>query len=263
MSSASLLPLPLILAAAALMGACLGSFANVLIYRLPRNLSVMGPRSFCPACRAQVAWHDNVPVLSWLLLRGRCRQCHAAISWRYPAVEAAGALCLAAGLVRFGANPTGLAAGVFLLLLLVVAVVDWQHMIIPHTVTLSGLAVALAATLADGRTLMDAVLGAAVGAGIVLALAYGYRAVRGVVGMGFGDVMLMGMIGAFVGPWGAVAVLFGGSLLGTVYVLVLQRGRLDGTARLPFGTFLAAAAVLVLMAGEPLFRWYAGLLQTG
>jgi len=256
------LPEGLLIAVAAVLGACLGSFGNVLIYRLPRNLNVVGPRSFCPSCRHTVACYDNLPVLSWLLLRGRCRHCHAAISWRYPAVEAAGALCLVAGVIRFGAEPAGLGAGVLLLLLLVVAVVDWEHMIIPHTLTVSGMVLGLGLAAADGRGFPAAALGLAVGAGLVLALAYGYRLLRGQIGMGFGDVMLMGAVGACLGAAGAAAVLFGGALFGTAYAVVRRRGALDGAAKLPFGTFLAAAAAVILLAGEPLLRWYLGLMTT-
>jgi leader peptidase (prepilin peptidase)/N-methyltransferase len=249
-------PDPLIAATAAVLGACLGSFANVLVYRLPRNLNWAAGRSFCPVCHRHVRWHDNVPVLGWLLLRGRCRDCGAPISPRYPLVELAGAAGGVLALWRFGPGIAGAAALVFLLDLLVVACVDWEHMIIPHTLTVGGIACGLGLASWSGQGLLPASIGCLAGAGIVVALAQGYRLVRGQAGMGGGDVMLMAMVGAFLGPWGVGLVLFGGAVLGTLYVLVRHRGSLPGTARLPFGTFLAAAGALALLAGGPLVSWY-------
>lgn len=242
------------------LGACFGSFSNVLIYRLPRNLSVVGPRSFCPSCQKQVAWYDNIPLASWLLLRGGCRHCGEPISFRYFLLEAAGALCAVTGLAAFGWNVTGLASGLFLLLLLDIAIIDWQHMIIPHTLSVAGMALGLLFALFGGPGFPQAVLGCLVGGGIIVAVSWGYKIFRGVVGMGGGDIMLMGMIGAFLGPWKVLAVLFGGALLGTVFALTAGRGKVDGAAKLPFGTFLAAAAGLVLFFGDGIFRWYMGRL---
>jgi leader peptidase (prepilin peptidase)/N-methyltransferase len=247
---------PLLLVAAAGLGACLGSFSNVLIYRLPRNLQVARGRSRCPACGGTVAWYDNVPVLSWLLLRGRCRACRVPIPVRYPLVELGGALCAVAGIMRFGWTVEGLSASVFLLLLLAVAVIDWEHMIIPHTLTVGGGLIGLVLSLFAAPGLPQALLGAVVGAGVILGVNALYKAVRGVAGMGGGDVMLMGLVGVYLGPWGVWGVLFGGAFLGTVYAIAVGRGRVRGGAKLPFGTFLAAAAAIVLMAGEALLGWY-------
>lgn len=246
--------LPVILAA--WLGACFGSFSNVLIYRLPRNLSVVGPRSFCPSCEKVVAWYDNIPVFSWLLLRGRCRHCSSPISVRYLLVELAGAACVLAGVARFGLTIDGLSASFFLIILLDIAIIDWRHMIIPHTLTVWGMAIGLVLSLFGNPTLPSAMLGALIGGGVILAVSYGYRLVRGVVGMGGGDVMLMALVGVFLGPWGVPAVLFGGALFGTLYAITKGRGRLAGAAKLPFGTFLAAAAAVVLMFGGDIFAWY-------
>lgn len=244
---------------AALLGACFGSFSNVLIHRLPRNLSVVRPGSACPACSRPVAWHENIPVLSWLVLRGRCRGCAAPISPRYLLVEVAGAACAVIGVWRFGFGFAGLSASLLLLLLLDIALIDWEHMVIPHTLTIAGAVIGLGGSFLDGREPAGAFLGAAVGAGSILAVSWGYRLVRGVVGMGGGDVMLMGMIGAFLGPWGVMGTLFGGALLGTVFAVVSARGRVQGAAKLPFGTFLAGAAAVVLLAGPRIAAWYLGL----
>ena len=245
------------LAAAAVVGACCGSFSNVLIHRLPRNLGVVKGRSFCPRCGAQVAWFDNIPVLSWLLLRARCRRCAAPIPARYPLVELAGAGCALAGVLRFGFTLEGWGAGLLLLLLVNIAVIDWEHMIIPHTLTVAGMVAGLVlAALGAGPGLDRSILGLLVGAGVVLAVSWGWKLARGMMGMGFGDVMLMGMIGAFLGPWAVPAVIFGGALAGTTWALAAGRCRLTGAAKLPFGTFLALAAAAVLMGGDELAAWY-------
>ncbi len=241
---------------AAWLGACFGSFSNVLIYRLPRDLSVVGPRSFCPSCEKTVSWYDNIPLLSWLILRGRCRNCSAPFSVRYLLVEIAGAVCVLASIWRFGWTLDGLSASFFLIILLDIAMIDWEHMIIPHTLTVGGMVIGSVLSLFGNPALPSAMLGAAVGAGSILVVSYGYKLVRGVVGMGGGDVMLMAMVGVFLGPWGVPAVLFGGALFGTLYALTVGRGNLGGGAKLPFGTFLAAAAAVVLFFGGDIFTWY-------
>ena len=139
------LPPAAALAAAAVLGACCGSFSNVLIHRLPRNLGVVKGRSFCPHCAKMIAWYDNVPVLSWLLLRGRCRHCGAGIPARYPLVELAGAGCAVLGVLRFGYGPEGWGAALLLLLLVDIALIDWEHMIIPHTLTVTGMVTVMTA----------------------------------------------------------------------------------------------------------------------
>ena len=252
------LPMYFMMALVIWLGACFGSFSNVLIYRLPRNLSVVGPRSFCPVCKNQVAWFDNIPLLSWVLLRARCRHCAAPISSRYFWMEAAGSLCALLGVMRFGWTSEGLGAALFLLLLLDIAVIDWQHMIIPHTLTITGMILGLTFSFFGGQDFMRSVLGLLVGGGIIMAISWGYRLFRGVVGMGGGDIMLMGMAGSFLGPWSVLTVLFGGALLGTLLALTSGRGKLDGGAKLPFGTFLALSAAIMMFFGSEIFRWYVG-----
>jgi leader peptidase (prepilin peptidase)/N-methyltransferase len=245
----------------AVVGACLGSFANVLIHRLPRNQQVVAGRSHCPHCGVQIAWYDNLPLVSWLLLRGRCRGCRGPIAWRYPAVEVASAALAAGCLWWQGPSLAAVHAYLLLQLLLVIAVVDWEHMIIPHSLTIAGMVAGLALAPLTGPGLGAAILGLLVGGGVVLALSEGYRLLRGQAGMGGGDVMLMGMVGAFLGPWPAAAVLGVGALLGTLYVAARGVGRLSGTSKLPFGTFLAAGAAVVLAWGGPLWSWYIGLMS--
>lgn len=252
----SAFPSVFLLTIAAVLGACFGSFSNVLVYRLPRNLSVVGPRSFCPNCKNQVSWYDNIPLLSWLMLKGKCRHCHEKISPRYLVLEVAGIACALVAFARFGLTIEGAAAAIYLLLLLDIAIIDWQHMIIPHTLTITGMVLGLAFSFFTPLGLYDSILGLALGAGIILAVSYGYKLLRGVVGMGGGDVMLMGMVGAFQGPWAVPAVLFGGAVMGTVYAVTAGRGQVSGEAKLPFGTFLAGAAVVVLLAGDWLWAYY-------
>jgi leader peptidase (prepilin peptidase) / N-methyltransferase len=244
---------------AALLGLCLGSFANVLIHRLPRELDVVRGRSACPRCSSKIAWYDNVPLLSWLMLKGRCRHCRGAIAWRYPAVELAAGLLAAACILTVGATLAAMAAFVLLYLLGMIAIIDWRHMIIPHTLTVSGMVAGLALAEFTGPGLERALLGLLVGGGTVLGLSEGYRLLRGQAGMGGGDVMLMAMVGTWLGPWPTLGVLGGGALLGTLYVLIRSAGRLDGAARLPFGTFLAVAAAGVMLGGPRLWAWYVGL----
>lgn len=258
--SISYFPPVFIITVAAILGACFGSFSNVLIYRLPRNLSVVGPRSFCPACKTQVAWFDNIPLLSWLILRGKCRHCEERISPRYLILEVAGIVCVLVAFVRFGINMESAAAAVYLLLLLDIAIIDWQHMIIPHTLTITGMVLGVAFSFFTPMGWFDSAMGLVLGAGIILAVSYGYKLLRGVVGMGGGDVMLMGMVGAFQGPWAVPAVLFGGAVMGTVYAVTVGRGKVSGEAKLPFGTFLAAAALVVLLAGDLLWTAYMALI---
>jgi len=244
----------------AALGLCLGSFASVLIHRLPRERGIVRGRSACPRCERMIAWYDNLPLVSWLLLRGRCRHCHAPISWQYPLTELITALLALGSIYYAGPGLEAAAVFTFLYLLGVIAVIDARHMIIPHTLTVSGMVLGLALAEFTGPGLDRALLGLLAGGGSVLLLSEGYRLLRGQAGMGGGDVMLMGMVGAFLGPWPAVAVLGLGALLGTLFVVIGSAGRVEGTARLPFGTFLAAAAVVVLLVGAELWAWYLGLL---
>jgi leader peptidase (prepilin peptidase) / N-methyltransferase len=245
---------------AAVLGACLGSFGNVLVHRLPRDEQVVRGRSRCPACGAQIAWFDNLPLVSWLVLRGRCRGCRAPIAWRYPVVELASAALAALCVAVHGPTLPALWSFVFLYLLMVIGLIDWAHMIIPHALTIAGMALGLVMAPWAGPGLARAILGLLVGGGVVLALSESYRLARGQAGMGGGDIMLMAMVGTFLGPWAAAAVLVAGALLGTLFVVISRSGRVEGTAKLPFGTFLAGGAAAILAWGEPLWAWYLGLL---
>jgi leader peptidase (prepilin peptidase) / N-methyltransferase len=246
----------------AVFGLVIGSYLNVVVYRLPLGLSTVYPRSRCTGCGTLIRARDNVPVLSFLLLRGRCRTCGTSISWRYPLVEAATGALFAACLLRFGLTLEALAAIVFSCLMLVLALIDYDHMILPDRITLPGIAVGIATQLAAPLAgLVPAVLGALLGAGILLAVWALWLVVRREEGMGLGDVKMLALVGAFLGWTGVLVTLFFGALAGSVVGLALMRwGSLDMRSKLPFGVFLALGGVVALFFGEALAAWYMGLL---
>ncbi len=247
---------------AAVVGLCVGSFLNVVAHRLPRAESIVRPRSRCPRCGEGIAARDNVPVLSYLLLRGRCRTCGEAIAWRYPAVEAGSGLFWLASWLAFGATWDGLAAAVFCSLMLVLAVIDATHFLLPDPLTYGGIGLGLAASFAVGWTTpVDSLLGAAAGAGALLLLIGLWYLLRRVRGMGLGDVKMLAAVGAFLGVGGMLLTLFLASLIGAAAgLLFMVRGRLGWSSRLPFGFFLAIGAVVSLFFGARLIAAYAALL---
>jgi leader peptidase (prepilin peptidase)/N-methyltransferase len=246
----------------AIVGLIVGSYLNVVIYRLPLGLSTVYPRSRCPGCGSLIRARDNVPVLSFLLLRGRCRNCGTAISWRYPLVEATTAALYVTCLLRFGLAPQTVVAIVFVSLMLVLALIDYDHMLLPDRITLPGIVVGLATQLAAPLVgLVPAVLGALLGAGILLAVWGLWWLVRREEGMGLGDVKMLALAGAFLGWPGVLITLFFGALSGSVVGLALmRRGSVDLRSKLPFGVFLALGGVVALFFGDALVAWYAGLL---
>ncbi len=246
----------LLLAAAALGGLLVGSFLNVVAWRLPRGGSLVAPGSHCPRCEAPVRPRDNVPVLSWLLLGGRCRDCRAAIPWRYPLVEAATAL-LAAGVALSADGTRELLLGLTLVALLVpIALIDLDHRIVPNKLTGPGAVAALAIGLATAPGEVPEQLAAGAAAGGFLLLA----ALASPGGMGMGDVKLAGMLGLFLGWEVAVAMLvalLAGAVAGAV--VVARRGVAEGRkTAIPFGPFLALGGVVALYAGTALGDWWLG-----
>lgn len=247
---------------AALVGLVVGSFLNVVIHRLPRQVSTVKPRSRCPWCGGAIRATDNIPVISWILLRGRCRRCCAPISPRYPLVEATTAVLFVACVAAFGFTPAAVAAALFCALLVVLAAIDLEHFLLPDRLTLPGVAVGLALQPWLPRTtLLDAVLGALAGAGILILLINTWFWLRDEESMGLGDVNMLAMIGAFLGWQGVATTLFFASLSGAVagLALVVTR-RLTLKGRLPFGVFLALGGLVSLFAGDALVRWYASWL---
>ncbi len=242
---------------AGVFGAIFGSFLNVCIVRLPADQSVLRPRSRCPKCGTPIAWHDNVPIVSWLLLRGRCRRCAQPIAIRYPLVEALVAAMWAGAVWYYGLHLDALAAAVFATLLLGIALTDAGHLIIPDEFSLGGLVLGLSLSLRAGLPgLTHAVLGAAVGFGVLFVVAWAGEKVFRKEAMGGGDIKMMAMVGAFVGWKGVLLTIFGGALLGTIVFVPLTIGK---KRLVPFGVFLAAAAALTFVFGEAIIDWYVAM----
>jgi leader peptidase (prepilin peptidase)/N-methyltransferase len=248
---------------AGLVGLIAGSYLNVVIHRLPAGESTVTPRSRCPACHAPIRALDNLPVLSYLLLGGRCRDCRAPISPRYPLVEALSGALFAFAVARFGWTLDALAAALLSALLVALAAIDLDHFLLPDRLTLPGLAAGLLLQplLADG-SLARGLQGALLGAGVLLLLAGLWQLARGVEGMGLGDVKMLAMIGAFLGVSGVVVTLVVSSFAGSVAGLALiARGRGGLASKLPFGVFLAVGGVVALFWGRGLAAAYLGLLR--
>jgi leader peptidase (prepilin peptidase)/N-methyltransferase len=234
-------------------GLLIGSFLNVVIARVPEGRSLWRPGSACPGCGAAIAWHDNIPVLSFLALRGRCRACSVPIPWRYPIVETLTAALFAAAAWRFGPTLDAVAAAALLAGLVAITVVDLERQIIPDVLSLPGILAGVLANLATGRVpWLESIMGVLVGGGVFLAIIL----VSG-GGMGGGDMKLGAMLGAFLG-WKVVllsmlvAVVAGG-ILAVALIATGVRGRKDP---IPFGPFLALGGAVGLFWGERVLQWY-------
>ncbi len=235
---------------ALLLGLAAGSFVNVVIYRLPKGISIItSPPSSCPSCHKVLKIYDNVPLLSYLLLRGRCRFCRAAISWRYPLVEfLAGAM---AGLIylRLGLSPELFVYFFFVASLLALSFIDLDTQLLPDVITIPGIIVGLiASTLTSMVSPLDSIIGVGAGGGFFLFIAWAYQAIRGRAGLGGGDVKLLAMVGAFLGWQGLLPTILVGSLSGLLaaVIMIIKGGR--GVAEpLPFGPFLSLGATATLI----------------
>jgi len=244
---------------AAVVGLVMGSFLNVIIYRLPRNLSVVRPRSFCPKCRAKIPWYENVPVASYLALRGRCRRCGARISPRYPIVEVAGTALAIVALWGFGPTLDAAFAFAFLMALTAVTFIDWDFRIIPDGISIPFIVIGLLWSLVNpALTFAGSAVGALVGGGSLYLIGLIYKSVRKTEGMGGGDVKLMAMIGAFLGIKLVVPVILIASFAGAVYGIALLRAGKGSRSAVAFGSFLAPAAAVCLLWGNRLVSWYLG-----
>jgi len=256
-----------------LVGACTGSFLNVCIHRLPLRRSIVTPRSACPGCGAPIAWYDNVPVLSYVLLRARCRRCRAPIAAQYPAVEAATAGLFLLLYAARGPSIAFLLDAVFAAALVALMMIDARHQILPNAITLPGIVAGLLTSPLRAGSMQgamgsgqDAIVGAVLGFGILWGVNEAYhlwQAVRRVPkadrqdGIGQGDFKLMAMIGAFQGVRMVLFTLFVGALTGAIFGLVMMRTRGYGwKSKLPYGVFLGGAAILALFVGEPSVRLY-------
>ena len=248
---------------ALLVGLVVGSFANVCIHRLPERLSVVRPRSRCPRCGAPIGAADNVPILSYLVLGGRCRACRAPISARYPMVEAVNAAMYFALARLMGPTAQAVVAMALVTALLVLTLIDYDHQLLPDAVTLPGIAAGLAASLLDGPpTPLSSAAAAAGGYLAFWAVAKAYERTRGIEGLGQGDWKMTAMLGAFLGWEKLLLTVFVATLSGTVVGLGLMAfGGRSGRHALPLGTFLGIAGIAVVFAGQPVLDWYRGLLH--
>ena len=262
-----------------LVGICVGSFLSVCISRWPRDLSVVTPRSHCPLCGHQLAWFENIPVVSWVVLRARCRCCDESISPIYPLAEIAIGVLWALSIARFGASFTGLRVAVFFTILIGVALTDLEHYLIPDGFTITGLVWCVVAAFAApflGESMLfagpyDALVGACAGAGIIAIIGWLGEAALKKEAMGMGDMTLMAFVGAALGPARSIATVFVGATLGAVTFLAIvypialvRRGRAAPQTELalgsaavelplvPFGVFLAPAAAIMLLWGDRL-----------
>lgn len=250
--------------AASVTGLVVGSFLNVVVLRLPAGESVVSPPSRCPTCGTGLRWFHNVPVVSWLALRGRCAFCGARIHWQYPLLELATAAIWGANVAAFGVGFEAARAIALLTILLAIAATDVRTYVIPDELSLGGAALAVA--LAVGEALaappaspgpLAALLGAAVGSGVLAVVAVAGSWALGKDAMGGGDVKMMAMVGAFLGWKGALLTIFLGALAGTlVFVPIAARSN----RLVPFGLFLAIGAAVTFYLGDPIVGWYLGAL---
>ena len=239
----------------ALFGAVIGSFLNVCIVRLPADQSVVSPPSRCPRCGKPVEWRDNIPVLSWILLGGKCRGCREPISMLYPLVELAIAVLWGVMAWRYGLSVEALKGALFGTLLLGIALTDAREYIIPNEFTYGGLAIGLILSAAGGLSaVVAALVGAAVGFGILWLVGVAGRWAFKEEAMGGGDIKMMAMVGSFVGWQGVLLTIFLGALAGTAIFLPLT---LIGKKKLvPFGVFLAIGAAVTYVIGPAIIDWY-------
>jgi leader peptidase (prepilin peptidase)/N-methyltransferase len=243
-----------------LLGAIIGSFLNVCVYRIPAGQSIVSPPSRCPQCGASIRWYQNIPIVSYLVLRGRCAGCRARISPRYPLVEALTGLLFLLVWMVFGWQAATPLYWVFAAALVVITFIDLDHQIIPDVISLPGIIVGFLTALAiPWLSWTDSLLGILLGGGSLFLVAEAYHRLTGQEGMGGGDVKLLAMIGAFLGWKAILPVIFLGSLAGSlVGVPLMIAKRSGGKLAIPFGPFLALGAIVCLLWGRYLLVWYLG-----
>lgn len=281
-----LLPPALWVGVSAVLGLAIGSFLNVVIYRWPREESVVFPASHCGACGAAIRPYDNIPLVSYALLRGRCRACGTGISLRYPGVEALTAFLFAVACVVDGPGLRLVADCAFISLVVPLVFIDADVRLLPSVITHPGLLFALAARLVVPNhvglsqkpfggawmlglaqdpawfvSLVNSAAGGMLGGGLLFTLGLAYRVIRGKEGMGLGDVSMMCMVGAYLGWQLTFLTIMLASLVGSLAGLVVTRGRAFGELKLPFGVFLGIGAIAALLAGQGMLDWYLGLFR--
>lgn len=265
----------------ALLGLIIGSFLNVCIYRIPLGKSIISPGSGCPHCGISIRFFDNIPILSFLLLRGKCRECGKRISFQYPVVELLSALAFYGCARMWLFAPPTYVNSLFLAIVIILIFTDYNHRILPNVITLPGVIAGIllspfqipevysdlfswkAASMLGfenssyAESWIGSILGAIIGGGLLFLVAFAYEIVRRRQGLGMGDVKMMAMVGAFIGWRLALMTIFVGSLLGTfVGILLILLRKMDTQGKLAFGVFLGIGSALCLFYGFPIIRWY-------
>ena len=246
---------------ALLFGMVVGSFLNVCICRMPHDQSVVSPPSHCPRCSYRIRWYDNIPIVSYLLLRGKCRGCGTHISLQYPLVELLNGMLALLLFLRFGPTLAFAALFVFCSALVVITFIDIEHQIIPDEISLPGIVIGFVLSFfLKGHSWLNSLLGILLGGGSLLLVAYAYQWLTGKEGMGGGDIKLLAMMGAFLG-WKAIPfIIFASSLVGSVFgISMMLFQKKDSKLAIPFGPYLAFGAVLYIFYGKPLIQWYLNL----
>ena len=244
-------------------GLCIGSFLNVCIYRLPESKSIVHPRSMCPNCGALIRFYDNIPVLSYVALRAKCRHCETSISFRYPVIELMSGIFAVGVFLKYGITFEAAIYYAFVAALLVITFIDIDHQIIPDVITLPGIPIFFAASFALPEiTAVESILGILIGGGSLFSIAWLYHLLTQKEGMGGGDIKLLAMMGAIIGWQGILFTIFVASAVGTVSGMFLMlKNRKTMKLAIPFGPFLAIGATAYIFFGPQLIAWYFNLLR--
>lgn len=244
-------------------GLCIGSFMNVCIYRVPVSKSIVHPGSMCPKCGNVIRFYDNIPVLSYLWLKGRCRNCNESISIRYPLVEIISGLFSLCVFLIFGLSLEGIIYYIFISTLLVITFIDIDHQIIPDTISIPGIPAGfIASFVLPSLTYLDSLLGILAGGVSLFLVSWIYELIKGKSGMGGGDIKLLAMIGAFIGWKGVLFTIFISSAVGTLTgIIIMLRTQKGLKLAVPFGPFLSIGAVIYIFFGPQLIYWYLNLLR--
>jgi leader peptidase (prepilin peptidase)/N-methyltransferase len=244
------------------LGLMIGSFLNVCIYRIPEGLSIVTPPSSCPSCKERIKWYDNIPVVSFIILKGRCRRCGEKISWLYPTIELMSGALAALLIYKFGLTVEFAILYIFSASLIVIAFIDLKHQIIPNGISIPGIVIGFAYSFFNPHLpWKDSLIGILFGGGVLALIALIYYLLTKTDGMGIGDVKLLAMIGAFLGVGGVIFTLVVGSIAGSIaglIIMIFYEG--DSKTPIPFGFFLSLGAMGYLFFGGLLFDVYFGLM---
>jgi leader peptidase (prepilin peptidase)/N-methyltransferase len=251
----------MLLVVSIIFGAIVGSFLNVCIFRVPKEESIVTPGSHCPHCKTPIRFYDNIPLVSYLLLKGKCRHCNEPISFQYPLIEGLTAICSFVIIIKFGPSLNYLFYFSFVAALIVITVIDLYYQIIPDVISIPGIGVGLLGSLFfPGITFLDSLIGVLVGGGSLFLVATLYQWFFKREGMGGGDVKLLAMIGGFLGWKSVILTILLSSFIGSIVgILVMIFKGKDFKTAIPFGPFLSIGAVISLFYGEFIIGWYFGL----